>query len=546
MGIVDGSFKRNAVLRQDLMGKHLAKSCQYLPVDTKHFKDLELEILGLFDSLDASLDGWVIKSENYQALRTTSPKFLARVKCVHIDPPYNTDTSGFLYKNAFQHSSWLTMMENRIGMSVDLMAKDGSLLCHIDENEYERLQLMLEYHALPNAGTIVWDKKNPMNAGRGVAAQHEYIVWRSRLQTPIYLKDTHVSAILDVANRIIKKHGHVSNAARKEFAAWIKANLQLSGGERAYRYLDDQGRVYQSVSLRAPEPRTDPKFHEPLIHPGTGKPCAVPPNGFSRTPETLRDMQAHDEIIFGPNESTQPRQKVLLTKETNRQIPSMISDGRKGKADLSPLGLDFPYCHPVSLYETLIGTAAPSPRDIVLDHFAGSGTTAHALIKINREDGGKRRYILVEMADYVGTIILPRIKKVVFSDKWKRGKVQQNGKGISHFCKYYELEQYEDALRRAKYADADLFDDPNKDPFHQYVFLRDPKMLEALELDTKKNTVKVDLGKLYNHIDIAETLSNLTGKWIKRITADSVEFEDGEVVDTKNLDWKRIKPLIWW
>lgn len=107
-------------------------------------------------------------------------------------------------------------------------------------------------------------------------------------------------------------------------------------------------------------------------------------------------------------------------------------------------------------------------------------------------------------------------------------------------------------LRRAWYDDAELFDDPNKDPYDQYVFLRDLKMLEALEVDTKKNKVKVDLGKLYEGIDIAETLSNLTGKWIKRINADpsdplrvgTVEFEDGEVVDTKNLDWKQIKPLI--
>ncbi|MBI4562569.1 MAG: hypothetical protein HY724_11050 [Candidatus Rokubacteria bacterium] len=118
--------------------------------------------------------------------------------------------------------------------------------------------------------------------------------------------------------------------------------------------------------------------------------------------------------------------------------------------------------------------------------------------------------------------------------------------GIRQFFKNMHLEQYDDALRRAKYADADLFNDPNKDPYHQYGFLRDLKMLEALEVDTKKNEVKVDLSKLYDGIDIAETLSNLTGKWIKRITAASVEFEDGEVVDTKNLDWKRIKPLIWW
>ena len=90
-------------------------------------------------------------------------------------------------------------------------------------------------------------------------------------------------------------------------------------------------------------------------------------------------------------------------------------------------------------------------------------------------------------------------------------------------------------MRLVRYDDADLFDDPNKDAYHQYVFLRDPKMLEALEVDTKNNEVKVDLAKLYDGIDIAETLSNLTGKWIKGITADSVEFEDGEVVDTRNL-----------
>lgn len=183
---------------------------------------------------------------------------------------------------------------------------------------------------------------------------------------------------------------------------------------------------------------------------------------------------------------------------------------------------------------------------IVLDYFAGSGTTAHAVMDMNRHDRGNRKYILVEMAEYFDDVLIPRIKKVAFSDKWKAGKAQKGGKGIGHFCKYYALEQYEGVLRRAKYAHADLFDDPNRDPYQQYVFMRDLKMLEALEVDAEKNKVKVDLSKLYDGIDIAETLSNLTGKWIKRITVDSVEFSDGEVMSTKDLDWKQIKPLIWW
>jgi adenine-specific DNA-methyltransferase len=151
-------------------------------------------------------------------------------------------------------------------------------------------------------------------------------------------------------------------------------------------------------------------------------------------------------------------------------------------------------------------------------------------------------------------VLLPRVKKVVFSDKWKDGKAQPDGKGISHFVKYYELEQFEDALRRTRYAEDDLFTLPaNEDPC-QYIFLRDLKMLEALEVNLEQGTVEVDLSRLYENIDLPETLSNLTGKWIRRIDPDpndsrvpvAVEFADGERVELRSLDWRRIKPLIWW
>lgn len=177
-----------------------------------------------------------------------------------------------------------------------------------------------------------------------------------------------------------------------------------------------------------------------------------------------------------------------------------------------------------------------------MDYFLGSGTTTATAHKLGR------RWVGIEVGQQFDDTILPRMKEVLAGcgNHEPCGISKEVGWKGGGFFKYYQIEQYEDVLRRAKYADADLFDDPNKDAYHQYVFLRDLKMLEALEVDTKKNAVKVDLGKLYDGIDIAETLSNLTGKWIKRITADSVELEDGEVVDTKNLDWKRIKPLIWW
>jgi len=180
-----------------------------------------------------------------------------------------------------------------------------------------------------------------------------------------------------------------------------------------------------------------------------------------------------------------------------------------------------------------------------MDFFLGSGTTTAVAHKL------KRKWIGVEMGEHFYTVVLRRMKKVLAYDKSGISKEEDvkeryNENKAGGFFKYYELEQYEDVLRKAKYEDANLFDDPNRDRYHQYVFLRDLKMLGALEVDAEKNAAKVDLSKLYENIDIAETLSNLTGKWIKRISADSVEFEDGEVVDTKNLDWKLIKPLIWW
>lgn len=143
LGIVDDSFKKTAVLEKDGKGKGLAKPYQYLPIDTKHFKDLELEILGLFDNLDSSLDGWLIKSENYQALKTILEKFRGKVKCTYIDPPYNSKSTEILYANFYKHSSWLSLMENRLALSKPLSTADGSHIIAIDENEQERLAGLL-------------------------------------------------------------------------------------------------------------------------------------------------------------------------------------------------------------------------------------------------------------------------------------------------------------------------------------------------------------------------------------------------------------------
>ena len=268
------------------------------------------------------------------------------------------------------------------------MNSEGSILCHIDENEYEKLHLLLEGIGIPSVGTIVWDKRNPMTGGGGIAIQHEYIICRSRSSDTIRLRKANGEIILSKARELVSRDGGVLESTKKEFSSWVSKNKLLSGGDKAYRYIDDLGRVYSSVSLRAPEPRTDSKFFEPLLHLVTGKPCAVPPNGFSRTPDTLKSMTEKGEILFGRDETTQPRQKRFLKEGSSRQLSSVIQDATRGKSTLDALGLEnFPYSHSVRFYEELLGATAPNPDDLALDYFAGSGTTGHAVINLNRRMG---------------------------------------------------------------------------------------------------------------------------------------------------------------
>ena len=563
LGMVDNKFSIKAVFngQKSLNDKNGASGkYRFLPLDTKHFKNLELDILACLGNLDETLDGELVHSENWQALNSLKRRYKGKVQCIHIDPPYNTKTSGFLYRNEYKHSSWLTMMENRARLGTALLSDDGSFLCHIDEHEYERLHLMMDNTGLLNAGTVIWDKKNPMMGAKGIATQHEYIVWRTRHEGSFYLKNTNVQSILAKAKDSIEKHGGVTDDSRKEFSRWVASNEDFSGGERSYRFIDDDGRIYQSVALIWPNPsKPSEKFFIPLIHPITNKPCPVPQRGWSRAPEKMQELLARNEIVFGKDHTVQPRRKLFLNQNTKRVISTVIKDGNRGRTDIECLGLEFPYCHPVSLYGELLNASSINGNGVNLDYFAGSGTTAHAVINLNREDGGNRKYLLIEMGDYFHTVLLPRIKKVVYSKDWKDGK-PVSLEGISHFLKYYTLEQYEETLKNSHYGDGKQLEiDSEKSPFAQYVFFGDDKLAHVVQPKKAKgknnDSLEINLHNLYPDIDIAESLSNILGKPIRNRTADSVTFADGstEKTDPSTMteEEKRrfvslIRPYLWW
>jgi adenine-specific DNA-methyltransferase len=544
LGMVDDKFQKDHVWEHNLVdGKHLHPRYRYLPIDTKHFPDLELPIVALFDNLDEALDGWLIKSENYQALNTILPKFQGRVRCIYIDPPYNSKTTEIAYINRYKHSSWLTLMENRLRLSKWFATKDGSHVVAIDENEQEVLGRLLSL-IFPDHEkvciAIIHNKKGIQ--GRYFSYNHEYAFFCIPPALPKVNGISIPEQEWEYDN--LRKWGRESERATARncfYPIIVKDKTIIGFGDVCP---DDFH----------PESANVKDGDRVLVYP-------VDPEGIERKWRYSRDsieeirhlLKVH--MVQSTGEVQIHKAKAEKTIKTVWDDPRYIA-GDYGTKWLTDLGLkvseDF---YPKSVHTVADSVFAVSEKQsLILDFFAGSGTTAHAVINLNREDGGRRKYILVEMADYFYTVLLPRVKKVVFSDKWKDGRAQPDGNGISHFVKYYDLEQFEDALRRTRYAEDDLFTPPaNEDPC-QYIFLRDLKMLEALEVDLEQGTVQVDLSRLYENIDLPETLSNLTGKWIRRIDPDpndrrvpvAVEFADGERVELRSLDWRRIKPLIWW
>jgi len=481
------------LIKNTLTGKQLKKEYQFLPIDTKYFKDLELEILNLFDNLDKSLDGWLIKSENWQALNTILPKFKEKIQTIYIDPPFNKEQEAdYFYSVKFKDATWITMLENRLRLARDLLKDTGSIFvrCDYNGNMYVRL-LMNEIFGEENFRNEMILKRTaglPKRETMNMEVETEYLVYYGKDEEKV------------IFNQLWTE--------RKP--QWMPVMVKYNRGGPTGNPIILEGKKY------------------------------YPPEGYSWAIGNEIAQRIYKE---GRLKIENDKLYVLIDKKTVgtnwTDIPGYVSPSKWG----------FSTENHEKLLKRVIETAS-NEGDLVMDFFLGSGTTIAVAHKLGR------KWIGVEMGNHFYRYetdkgpsgVLVRMKEVL------AGKGNHEPCGISKeikwkgggFFKYYELEQYEDTLRKTKYEDSDLFEIPNQSPYSQYVFMKDKKMLDALELDFKNSKVKVNLEKLYPNIDIAETLSNLLGKWIKRISENEVEFEEGEKVNLKNLDYRLIKPLIWW
>lgn len=383
-----------------------------------------------------------IEGDNLEALKLLQESYLAAVKLIYIDPPYNTG-HDFVYPDSFimdrekyakgtgyfdedgnvnfgrensetagrYHSDWCSMMYSRLLLARNLLTEDGLILINMDENEINNLQKICGeiFGETNDLGTIVWDKRNPKGDARGISCQHEYIVVyaknkavfteKCKMQRP----KKNAEAILKKADQLFSKVGdnYTLDDANAEFSAWMRMQKNFSGGEKAYNKIDGKGDVYRPVSMAWPNKKKAPDdYFVPLIHPVTNKPCPVPDRGWRNPSATMKKMMAEGRILFGKDETTIPNSKYLLKDNMYENIPSLLYYGGSDTELLSQMHIPFDTPKAVNICKEHIKSFT-GEGDLILDFFSGSATLAHAIMQANAEDHRKRKYIMVQIPEII-------------------------------------------------------------------------------------------------------------------------------------------------
>jgi adenine specific DNA methylase Mod len=485
---------------------------KYLPIDTKYFKNLELDILALFDNLDEALDGRLIHSENYQALNTLQEKYKEKIQCIYIDPPFNLDKkANFDYKVNYKDAIWATILENRLKIAKNFLKDAGSIFVRCDYNGNWIVRPILNnYFQYANEIIISKSAKLTEQINR-YHSGHDTLYFYTK--TEKYDFETVKRKRNEPKWRAMHLPGTRSSLIPEKFIKLFSKN----------NIVEKKGNFYTKARIIL------------------GKEL-LPPNGrhWALSQETIVNLEKENKIRL--NDKDEPQ-----TQESEWQ---RLTDNWTDYVGYSSTW-GFTTENHEKIIERAIRTSSLEKREIIFDFFSGSGTTAVVAQKLNR------KWLSIEMGQQFFNVDLPRMKEVL------SGRGIHEPTGISKevrwkgggFFKYYSLEQYENTLRNMKYSNntpSTLWD--NKNPFETYIFKADQKFADVLSIGSE--IFEVDFDKLYKDIDFAETISNLKGLPIKRITKTSVllDSESKEIkTDYKNMTnsekiefIRLLKPLLWW
>ena len=565
LGLVAENFSMSLIGERRHRGNGNYK---FLPLDTRHFKSLELDILGALGDLDQTLDGELVRTENWQALNTLQERYQGKAKCIYIDPPYNTGNDDFQYRDRYADSSWLSMMQDRLALADHWLDQtSGSHAISIDDRELPALLILLRNtelgwatktiavkmaeptgvkmaHVIRSGGipklkeTIILSKPSGLQGFSIERTPKEQWDPEYNLFVTGLLRDEvkHLKHIVEKLNRtdedVTGADEFCQRIVLRPVAEILAENRILPKQVEAWRY-ENAWRIARTVATTA----------------NAKKLADEKAGNFSTNCFTVVTPQQRMYIIRAGYEMSaeQPRIRLLFADDYLTVHPGDFWQ------DIKTTGLDneggvelISGKKPEKLVRRLIWMTSSS-GDLVCDYFLGSGTTTAVAHKMGR------KWIGFESANYFDDLALHRMKLVLSGENGGISE-EEDWKG-GGFFKYYGLEQYEETLRNSRYDDGEqLTLDSTKSPFEQYVFFGDDKLAQAAK-PLKNGKLKINLRSLYPDIDIAESLANIVGKPIRYRTADSVTFADGttEKIDPARMteDEKLhfvslIRPYLWW
>jgi adenine-specific DNA-methyltransferase len=433
----------------------------------KHHEDVPYRLLEPVSELscgEADSGNLIVQGDNLHALKALLPRYGGKVKCIYIDPPYNTGNEGWAYNDNVnspeirkwlgetvgkegetldRHDRWLCMMYPRLVLLKQFLADDGVIFVSIDDNEVGHLRLLMDeiFGSINFISQLVWEKGRK-NDAKYVSVGHEYILLYANSKSTLKSKKTvwrekkaGADEILSEVERLKKIHGTNYTLIEEGLSSFYKTLKKDHPSKKHARYSKvDQFGVWRDDNMSWPSsggPRYD------VIHPVTGIPCAIPPNGWRySTLEKMQEMISGGKVVFRSDHTEPPIRKtylIQLSSDDDESADSAIQvagsyfyrSALQSKSELHEIFGKHVFDYPKDS-DVLARWIEYVTQDdaLILDSFAGSGTTAHAVLKLNALRGSSRRFILVEMDRNIApNVTAERVKRV--SQGYTNSKDQQ-------------------------------------------------------------------------------------------------------------------------
>lgn len=450
----------------------LKKECKYLPLDTKHFdEELKYKILESIENLDEATDGVLINSDNFHGLNFLQNLYKEKVKCVYIDPPYNTEedkkSGSFAYKDDFDHSSWISLINSRLEVLNPMLKNEGVIFTSIDDNEVLNLislYKLMKYSFVKILPTVMNLKGN--NDEFGFAGTHEYTIASIKNGTiehslfELDVIDDEITSWETDERGFYKKGANLKSSgenAPREKRQNLYFPILYKNATVSLINFDEYEKIYNKD-----KDEFDDDFVEKLKskYEEDGFIVLLPINENSekvtwrwsyekiaRESYDIIPMETKDGVALYKKQ--RPELKDFPTKKPKSLMYKPSYSSGNGTAELKALFNSKPFKapKPLNLIDDLIQIGT-NDDGIVLDFFLGSGTTIHSIIG-KKKLAKRNKFLGIEYGEYFESIILKRAKKTIYATNWTDGKPQDTN-GISQLIKYYRLEQYEDTLENSK------------------------------------------------------------------------------------------------